>query len=104
VEFPVVAKPSVINEEIDIDLFGNKPIGQGVASVGGCEIGSEDPNFEMGVKPAKVSGEFLEAFVAAGYENEARGQRGELAGKFRTEPRRGSGDERVAALKKSQHV
>jgi hypothetical protein len=36
----------------------------------------------MRVEPAKVVGEFLEAVVAAGDENEARGERSELAREF----------------------
>jgi len=75
-----------------------------VAAVGGGEVGRENPHFEMRVEPAKVVGEFLEAVVAAGDENEARGERSELAGKFGSEPGRGSGDERVATLEKSHHV
>jgi hypothetical protein len=100
----MVAEARVVDEEIDVDFLCGKPVGEGETAVGRGEVGRENPNIEMRVEPAKVVGEFLEAVVAAGDENEARGERSELAGKFGSKPGRGSGDERVATLEKSHHV
>jgi len=103
VKFPVVPEAGIIDEEIDVDFLGGKPVGEGEASVGSREVGCEDPNLEMGMEAAKVSGKFFEAIIAAGNENQAGGEGGELAGKLGSETGRGSGDERGATLKESHH-
>jgi hypothetical protein len=103
VEFPVVAKARIVNEKIDLDFFGGEPVGEGVAAVSIGEIGRKNPHIEVRVESAKVGGEFLEAIIAPGDENEARGQRGELAREFGSEPSGGSSNERGATLEESQH-
>ena len=103
VKFPVVAEARIVDQKIDVELFGGKPIGQGKAIGRGGEVGLENPDIQAGMKAEQVASQFLETIVATGDKNHARGEGSELAGKFRPEPRGGSGDKRSAALEKSHH-